>query len=844
VIKPSPSPRSRPSNPVHSAIRSALLIPVRGCWLDLLAVAFLFALALLLLWRQIVLGGALYDDDMMLMSIPVYSWYSDQLKQGILPLWSHAMEGGAPLAFVIYDFFYPPDILIFRLLDGARGFHLSLAIHGALAGSCTYWYCRVLGLRRLPSLVAAVAFQMGNEVLAWPSNGFVTKTLFVLPGLLAAVELTFRRSPRYWLLVPVLVSMALLGGYAQVVLFGLAAAGAYALTAVAARAGDLGARWGVYRLSLLALGVVLGLGLAAVRVAPTMALVSLSTREGGLNFERAAVDSIEPLSVLLGYFLPVVSELPGRFAARPDYVGVAALMLAGLALGAGRQLGRVGGFHVGLVAVALAVSMGRYTPVYGLLLSLPFFSLFRGANRFSLVAALGISVLAAYALDLRLARALALRTRRYRAVAAVGIVGAVVAIALLLLGILLRFGGTPLFDDWRRAVLAGHWDLLSLLRVRVAVTVLGLVAFPLLLIGCARRWISHRVLEWSALVLTAATLLFLGWVQNRWMPPAVLREPPAFVGVLKSDPERFRVFAWAPGTSTYNVGAFYEGIVGHLPSREFEARYFRQFIPPNLGIAFGIDNAEWYDALQTRRQALLTNYMGSERGEYGRFADGEYAEWKVHTLSLHDRLNLLAAMNVKYLTNAFPIQDPRLELVDEVSVQIYPNLPAVAKVYLYRLKNALPRAFVVPAVAVMPREQDVMETLLAGSVDLKQRVILEQQPPRMEDPALTPAGSSVQIDHYGDRRVILRARTDGSGFLVLMDFLLPGWTATVDGLPAPILAANFAGRAVPLPGPGEHRVEFSYSPPLFREGLAASGASLLLLLAVPLTWWLRARSRP
>ena len=165
--------------------------------LDLLGIAFLFGLALLLSSRQILFGGTFYDYDILLMSIPAYSWFAEGLKQGQFHIWSPDVLGGFPLSFAIYTFLYPPDILLLRLLDAARAFHLSLALHLGLAGACCYWYCRVLGMRRLPSLLAAVAFQMGNQVLTWQSNGFITKTLLVLPSLLASIELTFGRGARY-----------------------------------------------------------------------------------------------------------------------------------------------------------------------------------------------------------------------------------------------------------------------------------------------------------------------------------------------------------------------------------------------------------------------------------------------------------------------------------------------------------------------------------------------------------------------------------------------------------------------------------------------------------------------
>jgi len=73
----------------------------------------------------------------------------------------------------------------------------------------------------------------------------------------------------------------------------------------------------------------------------------------------------------------------------------------------------------------------------------------------------------------------------------------------------------------------------------------------------------------------------------------------------------------------------------------------------------------------------------------------------------------------------------------------------------------------------------------------------------------------------------------GGGLLVLTDQFYPGWTATIDGQPAPIHRADYLFRGVLLPA-GSHRVEFLYWPASFRIGATVSALALvaIVLLAV------------
>ena len=68
---------------------------------------------------------------------------------------------------------------------------------------------------------------------------------------------------------------------------------------------------------------------------------------------------------------------------------------------------------------------------------------------------------------------------------------------------------------------------------------------------------------------------------------------------------------------------------------------------------------------------------------------------------------------------------------------------------------------------------------------------------------------------------------NAAGVVVLTDAWFPGWEATVDDVPAPILRADYAFRAVAL-ATGRHRIRMVYRPRAFRQGAAVSLLVLLL----------------
>jgi uncharacterized membrane protein YfhO len=82
-------------------------------------------------------------------------------------------------------------------------------------------------------------------------------------------------------------------------------------------------------------------------------------------------------------------------------------------------------------------------------------------------------------------------------------------------------------------------------------------------------------------------------------------------------------------------------------------------------------------------------------------------------------------------------------------------------------------------------------------------------------------------------RLVLRVEAPGPGILVLRDTFYPGWTATVDGVPAPLWRADALFRAVPVPA-GSHVVEFRLQSRALERGLLLSAVALLATTALAL----------
>ncbi len=154
------------------------------------------------------------------------------------------------------------------------------------------------------------------------------------------------------------------------------------------------------------------------------------------------------------------------------------------------------------------------------------------------------------------------------------------------------------------------------------------------------------------------------------------------------------------------------------------------------------------------------------------------------------------------------------------------EVAATPGVRLFALPDALGPAAVLGRVRVVADEEARLRALAEperAGFDPRREALLAAVPPGFVA-GDRPRGALL-ARAAGSR---LEALAEGPGLLVLAESWDRGWSATLDGRPAEVVAANEARLAVALP-PGWHRVVLRYAPPGFAAGLALGGLAFAVL---------------
>ena len=552
------------------------------------AVSGLFLLAAVAFYWEIALPGRILAEyDVWTYFYPLRSYAAEAIRAGRFPLWNPDTFLGAPFFANPQTALLYPGTIIFYLLPVAYAYSVSVISHVFLAAAFMYALLRSsLQVGAAAAIVGASAFAFGGFASAQVGHINQLSATAWLPAIVLAADAAVRqRSIRWTAVAGVTLAVQLLAGHAQesyMTLWVLAIfLGWRALTgsterAMASESSIGGATRTMSRIgrdTAIAVAVgcavgVLGFGVAAAQLLPTLELSNESIRAGGMSFTEATSFSLIPpllvRSLLPGYWYNVFSEYMG-------YVGAVALGFAAIAIAFGPL--RVTLCAAALAFVGLFFAVGVANPLYPFAVDhVPGMDLFRVPARWLFVYTFGAATLAAIGVNYSLDRS-RVRASSVRALLAGVLIGGMVVAAL---------------------------PLLAAVPGRIVLLWIAGLAASLLLALLAARWPTPAVAAAiAAVVLGELRLAALDLPQRHAVPNAVIEETRPVTAYLQRTHEGGRILSIAP--TEYEIGDHVEidrrfGNLG--PAWSFalnSALKLDEVMSPNVPLRYGLSTLDGYD---------------------------------------------------------------------------------------------------------------------------------------------------------------------------------------------------------------------------------------------------------
>ncbi len=198
-----------------------------------------------------------------------------------------------------------------------------------------------------------------------------------------------------------------------------------------------------------------------------------------------------------------------------------------------------------------------------------------------------------------------------------------------------------------------------------------------------------------------------------------------------------------------------------------------------------------------------------------------------------------ALLNVKYVITW-------REKLYAPSTVIYQESATDGATYVHRLNSVGARAWLVSQTEIAA-DDAILQKLGDANFDYRRLALLE---PGNETYNLPPTtGEAVDNSQFtihnsqslSPGHLVYQISAPAPALLILSEPYFPGWQATVNGQPAPILRADYVLRAVPVPA-GDSAVELNFRPASFTVGAVISGAALVgIVLALLLSFYRRTK---
>lgn len=251
------------------------------------------------------------------------------------------------------------------------------------------------------------------------------------------------------------------------------------------------------------------------------------------------------------------------------------------------------------------------------------------------------------------------------------------------------------------------------------------------------------------------------------------------------------------------------------------------YLQYNYATQFNIFSLEGYDSLNDFRRAQLI-FSAIKSGELSYDIPRSSDVVLARSLDYEGVPRMMQLAGIKYLVD-------HSEYTDVINKDSLPTLPEDKQTLvfedrdwkIYEYSDALPRALLAGDYIVEPEDQKAADLIFNPDINLRDTVILEQNPLGIK-PEPDP-DAKVEVVSYTPNKITFETSSTKDQLLFLSDTYYPGWKANIDNQKTDVLQANFAFRAVPVPS-GKHQIVMYYRPESFIYGLYIASVTVFLII--------------
>lgn len=727
----------------------------------------------------------------------IYLWKefaADEFKNGRFPLWNQYTFSGQPLlANFQSSVFYPLNIFFF-LTSPQNAWIILIVTQPLLAGIFMFLAARSIKLSKLAALFASTAFMFSSYLITWMENGNIAHGYVWLPLVFYSIQKRFDQAKirhRYIFLLTVSLSLSIFAGHPQTAIY------IYLFAAIFWLYKSLQTKKLPKNISLLALVITASFTLSAIQLVPMYSFYKISPIS--LPFSREVFDrTILPPQNLITFFASDFFGNPANnnfwsqnYGDHTPYFGVIPFIFS---LWAILKLWKIRFVKFATLTAGMFILAAIPGPITYLIkfFEVPILNS-TTPSRFISISTFLLIILSAMAFTELLKN---INNKKYlKTFFKFLSVISIVYILMWLFAIL----GTKILEP------KDTWKInLSVTRRNLILPTLIFLAIPAIIIGLKlkiAKFLIGRKLVPITFFLSFIIVLSIGGVyySNKFLPVS----PKKFFY-----PEH-PVFYWLNNNA--GIDRFYGGGTAHI---DF-----------NFPTHYKVYGLEGYDTLRLERyaQLLASSFTGSVPKSYLR------SDAVVPNEENGYRKRLFEILGVKYLLDKE--DDPKTG--SDWHYERFQNDKIkghwqYGKFQVYSRENTLPRAFLTTSFIVAKNDEEIIKKIYDESFNLK-TVILEKEP-RLKIPDTKQEIIPQEPIEYVSNKVRFSLNVNSNSLLYFSDAYDNNWKVYIDEKKEELLRANYALRAVAVPG-GSHNVEFRYEPSSFYLGAYTTAVSVLMLTA-------------